>query len=301
VSKGQLLPVSADYKFYYLRTTVPAHGSAQDSSYRKSKNLAAGDLDVKKTLSFLATFSLIALPGLAQRPTPGPQEAQPQEQNTTAPDRTFVLEDATPVKLVLGETISSADATVGQLVSFEVVEDVLVQGVVIIPKGGNAWATVTAAQAKRRMARGGKLDLNIDKVRLVDGSKTLLSAVKNTKGGGHTGAMTGAIVATSLILWPAAPFFLFMHGKDITIPKGTALTAFVQGDDVLDRSRFVKPAQPVTAPAVSQVPPQQIAVHQEPVMQIQSAEPPSLGEVVRQNRAKKAQQGQSQQQPQQQQ
>ena len=258
---------------------------------------------MKKTLSFLATFSLIALPGLAQQPTPGPQEAQPQAQNTTAPDRAFVLEDATPIKLVLGETISSADATVGQLVSFEVVEDVLVQGVVVIPKGGNAWATVTAAQAKRRMARGGKLDLNIDKVRLVDGSKTLLSAVKNTKGGGHTGAMTGAIVATSLVLWPAAPFFLLMHGKDITIPKGTAITAFIQGDDVLDRSRFIKSAQPVApappaTPAVAQVPPQQAAVHQEPAMQIQSVDPPSLGEVARQNRAQKAQQEQSRQQPQ---
>lgn len=257
---------------------------------------------MKKTLSFLATFSLIALPGLAQQPTPGPQEAQPQAQNTTAPDRTFVLEDATPIKLVLGETISSADATVGQLVSFEVVEDVLVQGVVVIPKGGNAWATVTAAQAKRRMARGGKLDLNIDKVRLVDGSKTLLSAVKNTKGGGHTGAMTGAIVATSLVLWPAAPFFLLMHGKDITIPKGTAITAFIQGDDVLDRSRFIKSAQPVTpappaTPAVAQVPLQQVAIHQEPAMQIQSVDPPSLGEVARQNRAQKAQQEQSRQQP----
>jgi hypothetical protein len=218
---------------------------------------------VKKTLSFLATFSLIALPGFAQQPTPGPQESQPQAQNTTAPDRAFVLDDATPVKLVLGETISSADATVGQLVSFEVVEDVLVQGVVVISKGGSAWATVTSAQPKRRMARGGKLDLNIDKVRLVDGSKTLLSAVKNTKGGGHTGAMTGAIVATSLVLWPAAPLFLLMHGKDITIPKGTAITAFIQGDDVLDRSRFIKSAQPVTpAQPVTSAPPATPAVAQ---------------------------------------
>src|ERR1700693_2542368 len=139
VSKGQLLLVSDDYKLYYLRTTASAHCSAQDSSYKESTNLSAGDdIDVKKTLSFLVTFVLIALPGLAQQPTPGPQEAQPQAQNTTAPDRAFVLEDATPVKLVLGETISSADATVGQLVSFEVVEDVLVQGVVVISKGGTA-------------------------------------------------------------------------------------------------------------------------------------------------------------------
>ena len=152
----------------------------------------------------------------------------------------FVLEDGTPIHLVLSQTISSADAQIGQLVEFEVVDDVLVDGIVVVPKGGPAWATVTVAQAKRRMGRGGKLDMNIDKVRLVDGEKSLLRAVKAAQGGGHTGAMTGAIVATSLILWPAAPFFLFMHGKDISIPKGTAITAFVQGDNSLDRIKFVK-------------------------------------------------------------
>jgi hypothetical protein len=115
-------------------------------------------------------------------------QSNSQEPAQVAAGSRFILEDGTPIKLVLSETISSADATVGQTVPFEVVEDVLVDGTVVIPKGGTAWATVTAAQSKRRMARGGKLDLNIDKVRLVDGSKTLLSAVKKTKGGGHTGA-----------------------------------------------------------------------------------------------------------------
>ena len=82
---------------------------------------------------------------------------------------------------------------------------------------------------KKRMARGGKLDIEIDYVKLADGEKAAIRAVKETKGGGHTGAMTGAIVATSLVVWPAAPFFLFMHGKDTTIPKGTEITAYVNG------------------------------------------------------------------------
>jgi hypothetical protein len=68
----------------------------------------------------------------------------------------------------------------------------------------------------------------------------LLLGPWGTQGGGHTGAMTGAIVVTSLVLWPAAPFFLFMPGKDITIPKGTQITAFVQGDMRLDANKFQK-------------------------------------------------------------
>jgi hypothetical protein len=88
------------------------------------------------------------------------------------------------------------------------------------------------------MARGGKLDVNIDDVRLIDGEKAPLRAVKEVKGGGHTGAMTGAMIGTAIVFFPAAPLFLFMHGKDITIPKGTEVTAYINGDIPLDPVRF---------------------------------------------------------------
>jgi hypothetical protein len=155
-----------------------------------------------------------------------------------SPAKGFVLQDGTPLRLRTGRTISSGDAHVGDTLDFEVLEAVSVDSVLVVPKGGIAFATVTEAQAKRRMARGGKLDINIDSVRLVTGEKAALRAVKDGNGGGHTGAMVGGMVATSLIFFPAAPFFLFMHGKDITIPKGTELTAYVSGDMKLDRAKF---------------------------------------------------------------
>ena len=100
------------------------------------------------------------------------------------------------------------------------------------------------------MARGGKLDINIDYVKLVSGDKAALRAVKNVKGGGHTGGMVGGMVATAIVFFPAAPFFLFMHGKDISIPKGTEITAYVNGDTKLDIAKF-QPAAPASAPAQS--------------------------------------------------
>jgi hypothetical protein len=149
-----------------------------------------------------------------------------------------VLEDGTPVKLRINRTISSGDAHVGDTVDFEVLEDVTLNGTLVIPKGGLAFATVTEAQAKRRMARGGKLDINIDYVKLMSSDRAALRAVKDMKGGGHTGAMVGGMVATSIVFFPAAPFFLFMHGKDISIPKGTEITAYVNGDMKLDITKF---------------------------------------------------------------
>jgi len=165
--------------------------------------------------------------------------AEPAKTTTSVPpSKGFTLEDGTPVRIRTNRTISSSDAHVGENIDFEVLEEVRVNNILVIPKGGMAFATVTEAQAKRRMARGGKLDINIDNVRMVSGEKAALRAVKEVKGGGHTGAMTGGIVATSLVFFPAAPFFLFMHGKDISIPKGTEVTAYINGDMKLDLARF---------------------------------------------------------------
>lgn len=176
------------------------------------------------------------------------------------------LEDGTPVKLRLSHTISSATAQLDDRVDFEVLEEVKVGDLLAVPKGSIAWGTVTQAQAKRRMGKAGKLDINIDSVRLADGEKAALRGVKAVQGGGHTGAMTGAIVATSLVAWPAAPFFLFMHGKDITIPQGTELTVYINGDFPFDAAKFGKPnvANPPLSTPTAQSPGAQPATPGQP-------------------------------------
>ena len=150
----------------------------------------------------------------------------------------FGLEDATPVRMRINRTLSSADAQVNDTIDFEVLDDVKVHDVIVIARGGMAWGTVTEAQPKRRMGRAGKLNVNIDNVKLASGEKVALRAVKDVKGGGHQGAITGAIVATSIVFFPAAPLFLLVHGKDITIPKGTEITAYINGDIPLDPAKF---------------------------------------------------------------
>jgi hypothetical protein len=185
---------------------------------------------------------LLSLAALCQAPPQGPATSPAQQPTTDSSNFTsakgFVLEDGTPVKMRINRTISSGDAHIGDTVDFEVLEDISLNGTLVIPKGGLAFATVTQAQAKRRMARGGKLDINIDYVKLISSEKAALRAVKDMSGGGHTGAMVGGIVATSLVFFPAAPFFLFMHGKDISIPKGTEITAYISGDMKLDIAKF---------------------------------------------------------------
>jgi hypothetical protein len=196
---------------------------------------------------FILGFSEILIAQQPSSPTPPPAISASQ---LPAP---HTLLDGTPVKLRLSQTISSSDARVGQEIPFEVVEEIKVDDAVVLPKGATAIGTVTEADHKKSMGRAGKLNLNISYARLADQEKVALRAVKDSKGGGHVGAMTGAIVATSIIFFPAAPLFLFIHGKDITIPQGTEITAFVEGDMHLDMERFgVKaPTLASSAPAVA--------------------------------------------------
>jgi hypothetical protein len=170
--------------------------------------------------------------------TTSAQQAQPDAAVSAPGINKLILEDGTPVKLRLSRTVSSADEKAGETVDFEVLEEVKVGDVLVIPKGSMAWGTVTEAEPKKRMGRGGKLNMTIDSVRLTDGERTALRGVKDAQGGSHTGAMTGGIVAASLIVWPAAPFFLFMHGKDVTIPKGTEITTYINGNFPLDLAKF---------------------------------------------------------------
>lgn len=194
-------------------------------------------------LVFCLVSSSLALPQekASKKDKKTPEPVQTSTPATPAPARAplaFGLTEDTPVRMKLTRTMSSSDAKADEKVDFEVLEDIKVGDVVVVKQGAMAIATVTEAQPKRRMGRAGKLNMNIDYVQLVDGEKASLRAVKGGSGGNHTGAMTGAIVATSILFFPAAPFFLFMHGKDITIPKGTEITAYVAADTPLDPSKF---------------------------------------------------------------
>ncbi len=160
----------------------------------------------------------------------------------------MVLQDGTPIRLRLNRNISSADAKVGETIDFEVLDDIKVKEAIVAKRGGIALATVTEAQEKRRMGRAGKLDINIDHLRLANGEKAALRAIKEGKGGSNAGKMTGAIVVTSLVFFPAAPLFLFVKGKDITIPKGTEITAYVNGDIMLDSAKFAMENQDAAKP-----------------------------------------------------
>lgn len=200
-----------------------------------------------KSVALLLSALLVISPLTAQQP----QASSPPASSATPLPNTLL--DGTPIKLRLAENLSSESNKTGDEVPFEVTQEVDVMGVPVVPKGATALGSVTNAEPKRRMGRGGKLDVGLTSVRLIDGEKAQISATKDTKGGGHVGVMTGAMVATAVVFFPAAPLFLFMHGKSVEIPKGTEITAYIQGDMHLDMAKMVPPGSaPVSAAAPAQ-------------------------------------------------
>ncbi len=142
----------------------------------------------------------------------------------------FILTSNTPVKLRFKTTISSKTAQENEPIEFEVAENIVVQGVTVIAKGSTAKGIIAEVKRAKMLGRKGKLSIILREVQMVSGERVALRA-EQKQGGGLSG---GAIALSAIV----TPFFLFMGGKEAKYPAGTEFTAFVDGDYVLDLSKF---------------------------------------------------------------
>ena len=87
------------------------------------------------------------------------------------------------------------------------------------------------------MGRAGKLDFSIDRVRAADGEWIPLRYTINKKSGGSHAVSTGVLTAGAAVLfWPAAPAFLLIKGKDVTLNKGMVFDTFTDQDHTIGGS-----------------------------------------------------------------
>jgi hypothetical protein len=163
-------------------------------------------------------------------------EPAPKAKNAAAG---FTLLNGTPIRLKLDKTISSAIAHVGDPVELEVVEEIALDGIPVIPKGAQASGVVTDAEPKKRMGRGGKLGISITSVRLSNNEK---ASVRSYQEG--TGSNSAALPLAS--------------GKNVVFTQGSEFTAYVDGDVHLKREAFqpAKDGGNPAPPAPAQSPPQ---------------------------------------------
>jgi hypothetical protein len=168
-----------------------------------------------------------------------PRPSRPSAQAAPA----FTLRIDTPIKVRLLKTISSTNAHVGDAVEFEVMEEVVLEGVPVVTKGAKASGVITEAESKKRFGHSGKISFNISLVDLSNGEKAPLRGHQEATGPSSTSSADAVVPLSS--------------GKDASIPKDTEFTAMVAGDVHLKRETFeISKDAPAGGPATDPQNPQ---------------------------------------------
>jgi len=149
----------------------------------------------------------------------------------------FVLANNTPIRIKLSKSISSATAHVGDAVELEVVEDVIVDDVKVLPAGSQVSGVIALAEAKKRFGHGGRLAFSITSMTLADGEQVKVRCYQEASGSSNTSAEAVLPLGS---------------GKDVAIPKDVEFTALVDGEARLKREGFETPkTHPAASPATT--------------------------------------------------
>src|SRR5216683_7581820 len=223
-STGQVeCPRSGGYVYLYssmitldVRTTLQCGEVVQITG---RYDLYFGVRTAKGEIGYVPVESLLLLKDKPGARAPEPKAVQPARErilydapkaptqavsNAQASPTDFALCNGTPIRMRLGKTISSATAHVGDVVELKVVEEVTVDGLLVIPEGATAIGLVTDAEPKKRMGHGGKLALSINFVRLKDDEKAAVRSFQESTGSNNS---TGAVLPLS-------------SGKDVVFAQG---------------------------------------------------------------------------------
>lgn len=154
-----------------------------------------------------------------------------------AAPRRLLLETGTPVEVRLSQTVSSETSHEGDRVEFVVTSDVRVEGVPVVTRWSLAWGEVVNAVPRGRMARNGKLELEMQGVCLADGSRAPLRAYRSDEAAGPASPSSSGGDNESLLALPALPLMVFLQGKERVLPRGRELTVFIAHPTPLDSDR----------------------------------------------------------------
>lgn len=137
--------------------------------------------------------------------------------------RVIQLDDGMPLIVTPTALISSADNETNELVTFTLVQDCKVDGVVLVAKGTVVNGKIERAVHSKMFGQQGVLEVSFLDTKAVDGSRLLVRATVDRKG--NLPKDTKDTVASIL------PYGIGMlrNGKDAILPVGAPLTIFVDG------------------------------------------------------------------------
>ncbi len=139
---------------------------------------------------------------------------------------TVKLTSGTPIELSLFHTINGKTARIGKRVTFRLLNDIIVNGGIVISAGTNAFGEVVNIDKPGFFGKPGSLSINVKSIEAVDGSDIQLSGTLEA---------TGKSKATLSIILTI--FFLvgfFIPGGDASLHKGTIMDAKTIGNVAIE-------------------------------------------------------------------
>jgi hypothetical protein len=138
--------------------------------------------------------------------------------------------DGTEIEIQLINNASGEELKVGNLVDFEVVKPVIVNGVTVFEKQAAARARITTAKRAGHWGKAGKLEWAMQDILAVDGNRIPARFTQRQIGDSKGGTVAVAAVATTVLLGPIGLLWGLKKGKPAIIPAGNRYSVFVSGD-----------------------------------------------------------------------
>src|ERR1041385_2917636 len=135
------------------------------------------------------------------------------------PEDQIVVTEGTPINVAVAKEVTSKQAKPNDPVDFTVVEDLVINGQVIVRKGTAATGSVINAEKGGYLGKSGKLAVQVESTTTSDGQRLKLRAAKGREGDDKT--------TSTMLLSMISPAFLFQKGSDAKIAPGTVVTVYV--------------------------------------------------------------------------
>lgn len=136
------------------------------------------------------------------------------------------------VKIAMVSPLDTRTSRAGDVVSFQVADDVYAGGILVMAKGAAGFGKVTKVEPSKNFGRDAKLEVTYDSITAIDGSA--VDMVLGEKAKEETKSMAtaaGASVAGIMLLGPIGVVGgAFVHGQDFSVPAGTQLFIQVKAD-----------------------------------------------------------------------
>lgn len=140
-------------------------------------------------------------------------QVKPGAASSAAPVAQAVLADGTPVKLRAGSAMTLAALNVGDTVELSVIQDVVVHDTVVISTSSVATAVVTSRHSRISKSDNNKIDVNLRSLALIDGEKVGLRPNVQGKAGYPTEAVVSSGIGQDIALGDGEELTAYVVGN----------------------------------------------------------------------------------------